>query len=71
MGLGSGIRKKPIPDSESRIQKSKRQRIPDPDLQHWFRIRDILVQIRILGFVPLTNGSWARIQIRTNIFSDF
>jgi hypothetical protein len=42
MGLGSGIRKKPIPDPESRgqkgtgsrIQGSKRHRIPDPDPQH-------------------------------------
>jgi hypothetical protein len=31
---GSGIRKKPIPDSGSRIQGSKRHWIPDPDLQH-------------------------------------
>jgi hypothetical protein len=31
MGLGSGIRKKPIPDPGSR--GSKRHRIPDP--QHW------------------------------------
>jgi hypothetical protein len=30
MDLGSGIRKKPIPDSGSRIQGSKRHRIPDP-----------------------------------------
>ncbi len=42
MGLGSGIRdprsrirKKPIPDPGSRIQGSKRHRIPDPDPQHW------------------------------------
>jgi hypothetical protein len=34
MGFGSGIRKKPIPDPESRIQGSKRRRIPDPDPQH-------------------------------------
>jgi hypothetical protein len=34
MGLGSGIRKKPIPDPGSRIQGSKRHRIPDPDPQH-------------------------------------
>ncbi len=38
-GLGiqdprSGIRKKPIPDPGSRIQGSKRHRIPDPDPQH-------------------------------------
>ncbi len=31
---GSGIRKKPIPDPRSRIQGSKRPRIPDPDRQH-------------------------------------
>ncbi len=30
MVLGSGIRKKPIPDPGSRIQGSKRHRIPDP-----------------------------------------
>jgi hypothetical protein len=30
----SGIRKKPIPDPGSRIQGSKRHRIPDPDPQH-------------------------------------
>jgi hypothetical protein len=40
-GLGirnprSGIRKKPIPDPGSRIQGSKRHRIPDPDPQHWY-----------------------------------
>jgi hypothetical protein len=42
MVLGSGIRKKPIPDPGSRIQgsKSTRSRIPDPDPQHCsFRIR--------------------------------
>ena len=38
MDLGSGIRKKPIPDPGSRIQgsKSTRSRIPDPDPQHWY-----------------------------------
>jgi hypothetical protein len=35
--LGSGIGKKPIPDPGSRIQGSKRHRIPDPDPQHWSR----------------------------------
>jgi hypothetical protein len=34
LGLGSGIRKKPIPYPRSRIQGSKRHRIPDPDPQH-------------------------------------
>jgi hypothetical protein len=34
MGLGSGIRKKPIPDPGSRGQKSTDQ-IPVPDPQHW------------------------------------
>ena len=34
MGLGSRIRKKT--HSGSRIQGSKRHRIPDPDPQHWF-----------------------------------
>ncbi len=33
IGLESGIWKKPIPDVGSRIQGSKRHRIPDP--QHW------------------------------------
>jgi hypothetical protein len=34
--LGSGIRKKPIPDPglRIRVQGSKRHRIPDPDPQH-------------------------------------
>jgi hypothetical protein len=31
MGLGSGIRKKPIPDPESRGQKGTGSRIPIPD----------------------------------------
>jgi hypothetical protein len=37
MGLGSGIRDLASGKtySGSRIQGSKRQRIPDPDLQHW------------------------------------
>jgi hypothetical protein len=34
MSLGSGIRKKPIPDPGTRIQGSKRHRMPDPDPQH-------------------------------------
>jgi hypothetical protein len=41
MGLGSGIRKKPIPDPGFRIQGSKRRRIPDPDPHNchvWSRI---------------------------------
>jgi hypothetical protein len=33
MGLGSGIRKKPIPDPGSRGQKGTGSWIPDP--QHW------------------------------------
>jgi hypothetical protein len=33
MGLGSGIRKKPIPDPGSRGQKGTESRIPDPDPQ--------------------------------------
>jgi hypothetical protein len=33
IGLGSGIRKKPIPDPGSRGQKGTRSRIPDPDPQ--------------------------------------
>ena len=41
MVLGSGIRKKPIPDPGSRIQgsKSTQSRIPDPDPQHWSWVR--------------------------------
>ncbi len=44
MGLGSGIRK-------TRIQESKRHRIPDPDPQHWFfiisaPIHEILVLVQ-------------------------
>jgi hypothetical protein len=35
MGLGSGIRKKPIPDPGVRGQKGSGSRIPDPDPQHW------------------------------------
>jgi hypothetical protein len=36
MALGSGIRKKPIPDPGSRGQKGTGSRIPDPDPQHCF-----------------------------------
>jgi hypothetical protein len=32
----SGIRKKIHPGSGSRIQGVKKQRIPDPDPQHWY-----------------------------------
>jgi hypothetical protein len=35
MALGSGIRKKPIPDPGSRGQKGTGSRIPDPDPQHF------------------------------------
>ncbi len=58
MVLGSGIRdpgsgKKPIPDPGSRIQGSKRSRIPDPDPQHWippcFRICDRSENIAMLN----------------------
>jgi hypothetical protein len=41
MVLGSGIRKKHIPDPGSRGQKGTGSRILDPDPQHW------LMQIRI------------------------
>jgi hypothetical protein len=34
VGLGSGIRKKTIPDPGSRGQKGTRSRILDPDPQH-------------------------------------
>ncbi len=33
--VGSGIRKKPIPDPGSGGQKGTGSRIPDPDPQHW------------------------------------
>ena len=38
MGLGSGIRKKHIPNpgSQIQVQGSKRHWIPDPDPQHWY-----------------------------------
>jgi hypothetical protein len=35
MGLGSGIRKKPIPDPGSRGRKGTISQIPDQDPQHW------------------------------------
>jgi hypothetical protein len=38
MGLGSGIRDLEKIYSGSRIQGSKRHRIPDPDPQHWIMI---------------------------------
>jgi hypothetical protein len=37
MGLGSDIRDSKKAYSGSRIQGSKRYRIPDPDPQHWWR----------------------------------
>ncbi len=45
MALGSEIRKRPIPDPGSRIQGSKRHRIPDP--QHCFhgRTEDFTVNL--------------------------
>jgi hypothetical protein len=50
MGLGSGIRD---PGSEktysgSRIQGSKRHRIPDPDPQHWIRSETLVPTTRTL-----------------------
>ncbi len=60
----SGIRKKHIPDPESRvpdpvsrIQGSKRHRIPDPDPQHWLRSSILFMRLRIrirvrVQFVP-------------------
>jgi hypothetical protein len=38
MGLGSGIRKKPIPDPGSMGRKGTGSRIPDPDPQHWMKM---------------------------------
>ncbi len=54
---GSGIRdpgseirdpEKPIPDPGSRGQKSTGSRIPDPDPQHWFWVREF---IGTFGFI--------------------
>jgi hypothetical protein len=39
MVLGSGIRDPEKTHSGSRIQGSKRHRIPDPDPQHWFVLK--------------------------------
>jgi hypothetical protein len=38
--VGSGIRKKPIPDPGSRGQKGTGSRIPDPDPQHCLKITE-------------------------------
>jgi len=38
--VGSGIRKKPIPDPGSRGPKGTGSRIPDPDPQHWFGVKN-------------------------------
>ncbi len=47
--LESGIRKKPIPDPRSRIQGSKRHRIPDPDPQHWVIGRVVNLWLYLVG----------------------
>jgi hypothetical protein len=49
---GFGIRDPEKPYSGSRIQGSKRHRIPDPDPQHWIEGSGSDV-----GSIPLTNGS--------------
>jgi hypothetical protein len=36
--VGSGIRKKPIPDPGSGGQKGTGSQIPDPDPQHWCKV---------------------------------
>jgi hypothetical protein len=39
MDLGYGILKKPYPDPGSRGQKGTGSRIPDPDPQHWAKLK--------------------------------
>jgi len=43
MDLGSGIRKKPIPDPGSMGQKYTGSRIPDQDPQHWSKIYGFVI----------------------------
>ncbi len=54
----SGIWKKPIPDPGSRIQGSKRHRIPDPDPQHWPVNSILILFCSINCFIFLGSGIW-------------
>ncbi len=54
--LRSGIQKKPIPDPGSRVQGSKRHRIPDPDPQHCIAV------LKICLCLGLSSSSSPRIQ---------
>jgi hypothetical protein len=47
MGLGSEIRDLEKTYSGSRIQGSKRHRIPDPDSQHWLAGQQIFTNLEI------------------------
>ncbi len=58
MDLGSRIRKKPISDPRSRIQGSKKHRIPDPDPQHWKR--DLSIDITFTFFLIGHTSAWER-----------
>jgi hypothetical protein len=51
---GSGNRNKPIPDPGSRIQGSKRHRIPDPDPQD---CKTVGIKVFLTIFVWVTEGS--------------
>ncbi len=60
-----GSKKKPIPDHISRIQGSKRHRIPDPDPQHWFlsnfcdeigEVINFFVKVLLVGINLLSVG---------------
>jgi hypothetical protein len=55
MALGSGIRKKPIPDPGSRGQKGTGSRIPDPDPQHWLRPTNYNKQMSQTGDTGVNN----------------
>jgi hypothetical protein len=55
MGLGSGIRKKHIPDPGSRGQKGTRSRIPYPQHWAWEVGRRKVAAILILLTVRLSN----------------
>jgi hypothetical protein len=50
MGLGSEIRDPEKTYSGSRIQGSKRHRIPDPDPQHWAQYRYVMLLMRANPF---------------------
>jgi len=67
MGLGSGIRKKPIPDPGSRIQGSKRHRIPDPDPQHWAQESRAHFYVNSLPMIQSLSILYALARRRTNI----